>query len=494
VEFRNDVGRNSSIHFFRFGLRFGNCRIRSRLLFSSSMNNRLGALLMALLAICLFFTFRVPEYGFVSARNLSLLMIDFAITATLAIGMLVVILPGHIDLSAGSGVGLTGGIAAVAATHPIGIGSWIVAPLSWLGESAARLGESTKWSWIDGAGTWLSSHAISLRTDLAVLFTLHPWLKPVLAMAGAVLVALILWRIMGHLIIRHRIPAFIITLGALLIFKGLFWQVIESHTVPIGTAADAGVRQVSVSLAQIGGPESVPIFEYSGNAYATLTTGYFLTAGGWTIAGLVSFALVIFQLRSRAKREEHGFAVDDGELTFLKLFIALQLIALFVLVTTQYRGLPLSVVILGLVAFAVWLLTQHTPWGRYLYAIGGNEEAAVISGIPVERVVLGAFTLMGAIVALTGLMQTAYLGSSTTTVGELMELDAVAACVIGGTSLKGGRGSVLGVLFGALIMACLINGLILMAVRPEVKFIARGAVLIAAVWMDVKLTRVARAT
>jgi D-xylose transport system permease protein len=458
------------------------------------MNNRLGALLLALLAICLYFTFRVPDFGFISARNLSLLMIDFAITATLAIGMLVVILPGHIDLSAGSGVGLTGGIAAVAATHPIGIGSWIVAPLSGLAAWAKDLGQLTNWGWTGDTASWLNGLANSVQIDFAGLFSAQPWLKPVLAMAGAVLVALILWRIMGHLVVRHRIPAFIITLGGLLIFKGLFWKVIASHTVPIGTAAEAGARQVTASLAQIGGPQAVPIFEYSGNAYATLTTGYFLTAGAWTIAGLVGLALIVFQLRSRANREKHGFAADDGELTFLKLFIALQLVALFVLITTQFRGLPLCVVILGAVAFAVWLLTQHTPWGRYLYAIGGNEEAAVISGIPVERVVLGAFTLMGAIVALTGLMQTAYGGASTTTIGELMELDAVAACVIGGTSLKGGRGNVLGVLFGALIMACLMNGLILMgSVESADKFIARGAVLIAAVWMDVKLTRAARA-
>lgn len=457
------------------------------------MNNRLGALLLALMAICLYFTFRVPDFGFVSARNLSLVMIDFAITATLAIGMLVVILPGHIDLSAGSGVGLTGGIAAVAATHPIGIGSWIVVPLSWLAAWAKDLAQFTGWSWMDASGVWFREKAAWVDFGFFALFSGLPWLKPVLAMVGAVLVALILWRIMGRLIVRHRIPAFIITLGGLLIFKGFFWQVIGSHTVPIGTAADAGARQVTVSLAQIGGPQFVPVFEHSGNAYATLTTGYFLPAGAWTIAVLVAIGLIVFQLRSRTNRQKFGFATDDGELTFLKLFIALQFIALFVLVTTQFRGLPLSVVILGIVAFAVWLLTQHTPWGRYLYAIGGNEEAAVISGIPVEKVVLGAFTLMGAIVALTGLMQTAYGGASTTTVGELMELDAVAACVIGGTSLKGGRGNVLGVLFGALIMACLINGLTLMAVLPEVKFIARGAVLIAAVWMDVKLTRAARA-
>jgi D-xylose transport system permease protein len=162
---------------------------------------------------------------------------------------------------------------------------------------------------------------------------------------------------------------------------------------------------------------------------------------------------------------------------------------LFVLVTNQFRGVPLPALILGVVGLAVWVLTQHTPFGRYLYAIGGNEEAAVISGIPVERVTIGAFTLMGAIVALTGFMQTAYGGSSTTTVGDLMELDAVAACVIGGVSLRGGRGGVLGVLCGALIMACLLNGMSLLAVEPEKKFIARGAVLILAVWMDVRLSR-----
>ena len=173
----------------------------------------------------------------------------------------------------------------------------------------------------------------------------------------------------------------------------------------------------------------------------------------------------------------------------MRLFLGAQLIVLFVIVTNQFRGVPLPSLILGAVALAVWLITRHTAFGRYLYAIGGNEEAAVLSGIPVERVTVWAFTLMGAIVALTGFLQTAYIGSSTTTVGDLMELDAVAACVIGGVSLKGGRGSVPGVLFGALIMACLLNGMTLLSVEPEKKFIARGLVLILAVWMDVRLAR-----
>lgn len=366
------------------------------------------ALLFALLAICLFFTFKVPGFGFVSARNLSLLMIDFSITAMLAIGMLLVILPGHIDLSAGSGVGLIGGITAVLVSN-------------------------------------------------------QHWPVP-LAMLTGLAVALLLWSAMGCLIVRERIPAFIITLGGLLVFKGLFWLIIRNRTVPVVTGGQT-------------------------NLYSLLTTYYLPPFAGYLLAAGVIAAMVVTQMRRNAERVRHQLPKENGELTFLKLFIPAQLIFLFVLVTNQFRGVPLPALLVGIVAFAVYVLTQHTPFGRYLYAIGGNEEAAVISGIPVQRVTLCAFGLMGGIVAVTGLLQTAYSGASTTTVGDLMELDAVAACVIGGVSLKGGRGTVVGVLVGALIMACLLNGMTLLAVQPEHKFIARGLALIAAVWMDVRMNR-----
>ena len=447
------------------------------------MNNRLFALLLALLGIAAFFTFQVPGFGFISARNLSLLMIDFAITATLAVGMLVVILPGHIDLSAGSGVGLTGGIAAVTAAQPLGIGAWCVTPLAWLAHWSRAFA-------LDDPAVWLEARTAEVTQYFITLDATRPWLHVPLAMCGALLVALILWRMMGSLIVRQRIPAFIITLGGLLVFKGLFWLVIQNHTVPISVAGAGGeIIAHWAWLKELCGLDSLLIFTFSGNAYSMLTTGYLGPLVGYALAAFVIFVLTIALLRSRDARIAHGLAADDGEVAFLKIFIAAQLIVLFVLITNQFRGVPLPAVILGVVALGVWLLTQHTPWGRHLYAIGGNEEAALISGIPIARVTIGAFTLMGAIVALTGLMQTAYGGASTTTVGDLMELDAVAACVIGGTSLKGGRGTVLGVLFGALIMAGLINGLTLMAVNPEVKFIARGAVLIAAVWMDTRLSR-----
>jgi D-xylose transport system permease protein len=167
----------------------------------------------------------------------------------------------------------------------------------------------------------------------------------------------------------------------------------------------------------------------------------------------------------------------------------LQGIFLIIIFMNEFRGVPLALVILCALAFIVFLITQHTPFGRYLYAIGDNEEAAKLSGIPIQKVIVGAYAILGAIVALTGFMQTAYAGASTTTVGDLMELDAIAACVIGGTSLRGGRGTVMGVLFGSLIMTSLLNGMTLLAISPEMKFIARGIVLILAVWMDIVLAR-----
>ncbi|MEO6245217.1 MAG: ATPase [Opitutaceae bacterium] len=364
------------------------------------------SLLFSLLAVWAFFAVAAPQY--LSARNLSSLAVELAITGTLALGMLLVILPGHIDLSVGSGVGLVGGIASV------------------------------------------------------LVFN-HDW-PAVLAFVPAISVALLIWCAQGALIVRQRIPAFIITLGGLLILKGVFWKVINTHTVPVS-------------------PGGRP------NLFSLLTTYYLPTAASVVLVVLVLAVLIAMAVRARRRRAAMGFAVDEPEMAFMKLFLTAQVLLLFVLTVNQFRGIPFPVVILGLVALVIHVVTRHTPFGRHLYAIGGNEEAAFISGVPVQRVVIIAYTLLGGIVAITGLLQTAYAGASTTTVGDSMELDAIAACVIGGTSLRGGRGTVPGVIFGALIMASLLNGMTLLAVAPEAKFIARGAVLTLAVWMDVKLAR-----
>ncbi len=364
------------------------------------------AMPLALIGICVFFALR--ESAFLGPRNLTQLIVEFSITGTLALGMFMILLTGQIDLSVGSGVGLIGGIAAV-------------------------------------------------------LVFQQGWPAPV-ALAAALVVALILWTAMGTLIVRQRIPSFIITLGGLLIFKGLFWLVIQNSTVPV-SRGDAD------------------------NLYSLLTTYYLPATIGLGLAALLTGGLALLSWRARSARVSHGLPTRAAGKEIAVWLAAGVGIFGVVLICNASRGVPLSLLILSVTAGVVYFLTQHTPFGRYLYAIGGNEEAAVLSGIAVNRVLVGAYLLMGVTVALTGFMTTAYSGASTTTVGDLMELDAIAACVIGGTALRGGRGSVGGVIFGALIMTALLNGMTLLAVSPEIKFIARGAVLTLAVWMDVKLGR-----
>lgn len=363
------------------------------------------SLFAVLLLIGTFFALAAPQY--LSARNLSMLIIEFSITSVLALGMLLVILPGHIDLSAGSGVGLIGGVASV------------------------------------------------------LIMRLH--VPAPLALLVGLLLALVVWRAMGALIVSQGIPAFIITLGGLLTCKGLFWLVIRNTTIPVA-------------------PGGRP------NLFSILTTYYLPPLPSYLLGAAVIAALGVARWRAfvLGKRRSGGF---DAELHFLRWLVTAQAIALLVLICAQFRGLPLPALILASVAFLVHVLTQHTPLGRSLYAIGGNEEAAFLSGIPVGKTVIAAFTLMGGLVAVTGFLQTAYAGASTTTVGELMELDAVAACVIGGASLRGGRGTAFGVLLGGLIMAALLNGMSLLAVPPEARFIARGVVLALAAWLDVRLAR-----
>jgi len=351
--------------------------------------------------------FAVSAPAFLSPRNLSNLTVEMSITAILALGMLMIIVPSHIDLAVGSGVGLFGGIAAVLVFE------------RGFGAPAAML--------------------VSL------------------------VAAVLIYAFMGWVIVHERVPAFIITLAGLLIFKGLHWNVIHSATIPVTRGGE--------------------------NILSLLTTWYLPPLWGLLMGAIAVGALAVVALKERAKRKKFSLEIEPGDILYSRLLVSAQLLFLFIIVCNNFRGVPLPALLLGGTALVVWTATQRTRWGRHLYTTGGNEEAAVLSGVPVMRVVIFAFAAMGAITALGGWLQTAYSGASTTTTGQLMELDAIAACVIGGTSLRGGRGTVVGVLFGALLTSSLMNGMTLMAVAPEAKFIARGLVLALAVWLDLRLSR-----
>jgi len=159
-------------------------------------------------------------------------------------------------------------------------------------------------------------------------------------------------------------------------------------------------------------------------------------------------------------------------------------IVAFIFLMNQAGGVPIPVIFLLAVAIAGAFLTANTTFGRYLYAIGGNPDAARLSGINLQRYVLAAFCLMGALAGLASILHTARVGSASPDAGTLMELDAIASCVIGGTSLMGGRGTVFGAVLGALILASLDNGMSLLNVENWAQYVVKGGVLVAAVGFD----------
>jgi D-xylose transport system permease protein len=156
----------------------------------------------------------------------------------------------------------------------------------------------------------------------------------------------------------------------------------------------------------------------------------------------------------------------------------------FIFVMNNYKGVPIPVIILLAVALIGAFVMKNTTFGRYLYAIGGNPDAARLSGINLRAHILAVFCIMGALAGVASIIYTARVGSASPDAGTLLELDAIAACVIGGTSLMGGRGTVYGAILGALIMSSLDNGMSLRNVEPYTQNIIKGAILVAAVGLD----------
>jgi D-xylose transport system permease protein len=337
----------------------------------------------ALLVIWVVFSL-TTQGTFLTPRNLSLLARQMAVTSILAVGMVLVIVAGQIDLSVGALAGLAGAIAAMAYTNR-----------DW-----------------------------PLLAAFAVVLVLGPVL-------GALQGALVAWL---------RIPPFIVTLGGMLVFQGAL-------------------------LGVTGGVSTSPTkdFLYVGQAYVP-------AALGWAGAAAIAAFFVWKAFRSASRRwASLGLAVLPLGVTA---------------VMSAYEGIPVPVLLVLVLATMLSVLAHQTRFGRHLYAIGGNREAAFYSGINIERHIVGVFTLMGFMAAIAGIVLTARVGSATSDAGRMMELDAIAAAVIGGTSLLGGQGTIWGALLGALVMASLDNGMSLMNTENFWQPIIKGTILVAAVAMD----------
>jgi D-xylose transport system permease protein len=294
-------------------------------------------------------------------------------------------------------------------------------------------------------------------TGMAAILTqafLHWGLVP--SLLTAIVVGVGIGACQGWLTAFARIPSFIVTLGGLLAWRGLTKGISGGVTYPV----------------------EVQSFRFLGQAYLG-------NAAGIALVAISVVAVVWLVLRGNAARKRHGLPSWSALGIAIRMVVPSVLVLGFVLMLNSYAGVPVPVLILVTIALIGVVITQHTPFGRYLYAIGGNPEAARFSGIHIRRHVLLTFCILGALSAIAGVIYTARLGSASPDAGTLLELDAIAACVIGGASLMGGRGTVLGACLGALFMASLDNGMSLKNIPDFIQDIIKGAILVTAVGLDV---------
>ncbi|MFA6583228.1 MAG: sugar ABC transporter permease [Elusimicrobiaceae bacterium] len=264
----------------------------------------------------------------------------------------------------------------------------------------------------------------------------------------------------GFWVAYRKVPAFIVTLASMLAFRGAI----------LGVTGGATISPLRDSFKAIGTNYVSPFF--SG-----------------LIAALCVLGFVAVQLRMRKRRMAYGFPVLPLSAETLKLSVQAVVLAAAFSIMIFNQGIPYAVLLLLALALAFGFMAQRTVFGRRLYAIGGNAEAAKLSGINIDRTLMKMFMLSGVITAVAGTVMTARLNAATTSAGVNMELDAIAACVIGGTSLMGGEGTIVGALIGALIMSSLDNGMSLMNLDITYQYVVKGLILLIAVWVDISTRR-----
>jgi len=266
-----------------------------------------------------------------------------------------------------------------------------------------------------------------------------------------------LWGVVQGYIIAHlNVPSFIVTLGSMFILNGAILLVTQGKTIPANQPGIAYIAQ-----------------------------GYLSSWGGWIMAGLIVVALYFTTFRSRQRKKSHGFDLSSVYLDYgLTTFFAFLVVG-YVFIVNRYNGVQIPVLLLAVASVILSYMAMNTRFGRYAYAIGGNREAARLSGINIRNNIFLVFVLMGFLCGVAGVVLASYVGYGTIAAGQGYELDAIAAAILGGTSTLGGVGTVWGALIGALIMSSLSNGLQLLNVAPSWQYLLKGAVLVVAVYADV---------
>ena len=370
-------------------------------------NLREYGLLISLIAIMVFFQVMTNGTLF-QPLNLTNLILQNSYIIVMALGMLLVIVAGHIDLSVGSVCGFIGGVAAV----------------------------------------------------LMVNYDMHFVLASLICLVlGGVIGAA-----QGYWVAFHKIPSFIVTLAGMLVFKGLALAVLQGSSV--------GPFPADFQLLSTG---FIPDF-FNGETLRITSL----------IAGLfMAVVLLVVKVRGRADRMKHGMESEPMVFFMLKNLVFVAMIMAFSYLLASYRGLPNVLIVMLLLMLAYDFITSRTTLGRRIYALGGNEKAARLSGIRTERLTFYTFINMGVLSALAGLIFAARLNTATPKAGLGFELDVIAACFIGGASASGGVGRVLGAVIGAFIMGVMNNGMSIMGIGIDYQQVIKGLVLLAAVCLDV---------
>lgn len=395
--------------------------------------------MMAVLAL-IWIIFNVWTGGaFLTARNLWNLAVQTAVVGVMAAGMVFVLVTRHVDLSVGSLLGFVGMIVAVVQAE------WL--PV-WFG-----LGASANW---------------------------------ILALVAALTLGAVLGGVQGAIIGYTGVPSFIVTLGGLLIWRGAAWWVTSGRTV----------APMDERFQVIGGG----------------ITGSIGATASWAVGAVLVLGVVIGAIVNRRRRVSFGFPVKPVWAEVLVTGAIVAGIVGFVMVMNAFplpagvaadvwarqgvviapgqpvpeiaRGIPVPVLIMIGVALVMAFIAGRTPFGRAVYAIGGNPDAAKLAGIDVKRMTIAIFAIMGLLAGIAACIATARLNAGANATGTLAELTTIAAAVIGGTSLAGGIGTVAGALLGALVMQSLTSGMVLVGVDTPMQNIVIGLVLIVAVWAD----------
>lgn len=373
-------------------------------------NIREYGMFIALFAIMLVFSI-LSDGVFMSPRNISNLINSMGYIAVLAVGMTLILIIKHIDLSVGYVAGFLGAVAAMLMT----------------------------------------------TMDLPVFLVI-----PIILVLG-ILIGLF----NGLLVSRLQLPAFVVSLAGMLIFRGALLQV----TAKTGTIIIPNKAFNNIGVGYI--PDPVKLIP----GFHTLTL----------VIGILFIVFYILgEFKNRRNKLKYQFEVVPIKIFYLKLLFISALIAYVTYILSGYNGLSWTVVIVLIVVGLYHFLTTKTVLGRHIYAVGGNDEAAKLSGIDVKKVTLFVFASMSMLSALSGILYTARLQSATVTAGTGFEMDAIASAYVGGVSAAGGVGKVTGSIIGALVMASLTSGMNLLNVGASYQYIIRGAILILAVVFDVQ--------